>query len=61
MGVFANRRSSGAAQTAYDRHTFRVLNVVDEVPWVETVYFYREGFLISGNASSSLKPERILS
>lgn len=57
-----NRMTEGSTpQTAYDRHKLRILNVVDGVPCVETVYLYRGDFLIPGTASSSLKLEGIQS
>lgn len=57
-----NRMTEGSTpQTAYDRHTLRLLNDVDAVACAETVYLYVEEVLILGKASSSLKLERIQS
>lgn len=47
------------SETAYDKHTLRVVDTTSGVPSVRIDYLYRGDFLIPGKASSSLKLERI--
>ena len=59
LGLLKRITEGSTPQTAYDRHTLRVLDVARGTPLVRTVYLYRGDFLIPGKASSSIKLERI--
>lgn len=58
QGLLKRITEGSTPQTAYDRHTLRVLDVAEGAPVVRTVYLYRGDFLIPGKASSSIKLER---
>ena len=58
QGLLKRITEGSTPQTAYDRHTLRVLDVAQGTPVVRTVYLYRGDFLIPGKASSSIKLER---
>lgn len=58
-GLIRRMTEGSTSETAYDRHTLRVVDTTDGVPSVRTEYLYRGDFLIPGKASSSLRLERI--
>ena len=58
-GLVRRTTEGSTSETAYDRHTLRVVDTTEGVPTIRTEYLYRGDFLIPGKASSSLKLERI--
>ena len=58
-GLVRRITEGSTAQTSYDLHSLRVLDVAEGTPFVRTVHLYRGDFLIPGKASSSIKLERI--
>ena len=58
-GLVRRMTEGSTSETAFDRHTLRVVDTMDGVPTIRMEYLYRGDFLIPGKASSSLKLERI--
>ena len=57
-GVIRGLTEGSTTETQYDRHTVKVLDIKEGVPFVKTEYLYRGDFLLPGKSSSSLRIER---
>ena len=59
QGLVRQFAEGSTTETEFDRHTVRVLEVEETVPYVKTEYLYRGDFLIPGMSSSSVRIERV--